>query len=222
MTVPEDTTVSVAARLAQGLAALGLDAATLAPDLLRYLALLNEWNAIHNLTGIRDPQEQVTKHLLDSLSVLPWVPESGGRLLDVGSGAGLPGIPLALARPGLEVTLLDSRKKKVQFCQTAIDALGLAGTGSAPRVRAVHARCEAFHGPRFDVIVSRAFSSLAEFVALTGHLGDKDSRWLAMKGTRPDAEIAAVEGGRFRVAAVHPVQVPGLDAERCLVILRRG
>lgn len=212
--------MDVAEELRAGLAALGLDAA-LATPLLRYLALLNEWNAIHNLTAIRDPSQQVPKHLLDSLSLLPWVP-AHGRLLDVGSGAGLPGIPLALARPGLEVTLLDSRNKKVRFCQAAIEALGLGA-----RVRAVHARVEAFHGPRFDAIVSRAFSSLAEFVALTGHLGDADTRWLAMKGARPEAELAELEGAkgkaaRFRVEAVHPVQVPGLDAERCLVVLRRA
>ncbi len=221
MVEPEDTTAAVA----RGLAAMALDPALAAP-LIRYLALLNEWNAIHNLTAIRDPAQQVPKHLLDSLSVLPWIPERG-RLLDVGSGAGLPGIPLALARPALEVTLLDSRNKKVRFCQTAIDALGLAGTGSAPRVRAVHARCEAFQGPRFDAIISRAFSSLAEFVATTGHLGDGDSRWLAMKGARPEAELAELEtvkgkAARFRVESIHPLKVPGLEAERCLVVLRRA
>ena len=232
--------LEVGAALDAGLAALELPEAqrsALAPLLLRYLELLNEWNAIHNLTAIRAPLDQVPKHLLDSLSVLPWIPERG-RLLDVGTGAGLPGIPLALARPALEVTLLDARHKKVQFCQLAAATLGLA-VGDAPRVRAVHARCEQFHGPRFDAIVSRAFSSLAEFVALTAHLGDGDTRWLAMKGARPDAEIAELEragDGRFdkktqpllakargfRVEAVHPLQVPGLEAERCLVVLRRA
>lgn len=224
------------AALDAGLAALGLPDAQrpgLAASLVRYLALLNEWNAIHNLTAIRDPREQVPKHLLDSLAILPWIPERG-RLLDVGTGAGLPGIPLALARPELEVTLLDARHKKVQFCQLAAATLGLA-VGDRPRVRGVHARCEQFQGPRFDAIVSRAFSSLAEFVALTAHLGDAETRWLAMKGSRPDAEIAELEragdgkagkalakAARFRVESVHPVRVPGLDAERCLVVLRRG
>jgi 16S rRNA (guanine527-N7)-methyltransferase len=206
------------AQLAAGLVALGLDPAALAPPLRRYLALLNAQNALHNLTAIRDPHEQVTKHLLDSLAILPFVPTSG-RLLDVGTGAGLPGIPLALARPALEVTLLDSRNKKVAFCAMAIAALELGA-----RVRAVHARAEAFQGPRFDAIVSRAFSSLAEFVALTAQLGDAGSRWLAMKGARPDAEIAELsqaKAGRFEVEAVHPIEVPGLDAERCLVVLRR-
>ena len=213
--------------IGEGLVALGLDPA-LAPPLERYLALLNEWNAIHNLTAIREPADQVTKHLLDSLSVLPWIPERG-RLLDVGTGAGLPGIPLALARPALEVTLLDSRNKKIRFCEAAIAALGLA-----PRVRAVHARCEAFQGPRFDVVISRAFSSLAEFVALTGHLGDSSpdggTRWLAMKGARPEAELAELaapgpakgKAARFQVEGVHALRVPGLDAARCLVVLRRG
>jgi 16S rRNA (guanine527-N7)-methyltransferase len=219
------------AALDAGLVALGIAEAAragLADALLRYLALLNEWNAIHNLTAIREPRDQVPKHLLDSLSVLPWVPERG-RLIDVGTGAGLPGIPLALARPALEVTLLDSRHKKVQFCQLAAATLGLATpsqVGDRPRVHAVHARCEQFQGPRFDAIISRAFSSLAEFVALTAHLGDGESRWLAMKGARPDAEIAALashpKAARFRVEAVHPLKVPGLDAERCLVVLRRG
>lgn len=208
------------AQLRKGLTALGLDSVLVAP-LERYLALLGEWNAIHNLTAIRDPAEQVTKHLLDSLSILPWLPATG-RLLDVGTGAGLPGIPLALARPGLEVTLLDSRNKKLQFCQAAVLALGLS-----TRVRTVHARAEAFHGPRFDAIVSRALSTLAEFVAVTAHLGDASSRWLAMKGARPEAELAelaagAGKAGRFQVEAVHPIRVPGLDAERCLVVLRRG
>lgn len=215
----EDTTGALRA----GLAAMQLDAALAAP-LARYLALLNEWNAIHNLTAIRDPAEQVTKHILDSLAVLPYIPEHG-RLLDVGTGAGLPGIPLALARPGLEVTLLDSRNKKVKFCQAAIDALGLGG-----RVRAVHARVEAFQGPRFDVIVSRAFSALSEFVGLTRQLGDASpdggTRWLAMKGARPEEEIAAMGQDKaargFRVEAVHDLVVPGLDAARCLVVLRRG
>jgi 16S rRNA (guanine527-N7)-methyltransferase len=211
------TDAAPAAQLDAGLSALGLDPAALAPPLLRYLALLNAQNALYNLTAIRDPAEQVTKHLLDSLSVLPHVP--AGRLIDVGTGAGLPGIPLALARPALEVTLLDSRNKKVAFCAMATAALGLA-----PRVRAVHARVEAFQGPRFDAIVSRAFSSLADFVALTAQLGDANSRWLAMKGARPDAEIAELsqdKGSRFVVEAVHPLRVPGLDAERCLVVLRR-
>lgn len=238
----------VAAALDAGLAALGFAGAgreRLAAALIRYLALLNEWNAVHNLTAIRDPREQVAKHLLDSLAILPFVPEQG-RLLDVGTGAGLPGIPLALARPALEVTLLDARDKKVRFCATAIATLGLdapAPGATAPRVRAVHARCEQFHGPRFDAIVSRAFSSLAEFAALTAHLGDASpdggTRWLAMKGARPEAELAELEqaaAGRldrkagaalakargFRVEAVHPLKVPGLDAERCLVVLRRG
>lgn len=221
------TAPEVTAALDAGLARLGLDPA-LAPPLQRYLALLNEWNAIHNLTAIRDPQDQVTKHLLDSLAILPWIPERG-RLLDVGTGAGLPGIPLALARPALEVTLLDARNKKVQFCQLVAATLELTAPlapGGAPRVRAVHARCEQFQGPRFDAIVSRAFSSLAEFVALTAHLGDANTRWLAMKGSRPEAELAElathVKTARFRVEAVHPVAVPGLDAERCLVVLRRA
>ena len=235
MTAAAASALEVGAALDAGLTALGLPEAQrreLAPLLLRYLELLNEWNAIHNLTAIRAPLDQVSKHLLDSLSVLPWIPERG-RLLDVGTGAGLPGIPLALARPALEVTLLDARHKKVQFCQLAAATLGLATPskeGDAPRVRAVHARCEQFHGPRFDAIVSRAFSSLAEFVALTAHLGDGESRWLAMKGSRPDAEIAELErAGKalakargFRVEAVHPLQVPGLEAERCLVVLRRA
>lgn len=208
----EDTTTA----LRSGLATLGLDAALVEP-LERYLALLNQQNALHNLTAIRDPQEQVTKHILDSLAILPHIPASG-RLLDVGTGAGLPGIPLALALPELEVTLLDSRNKKVRFCEAAIAVLGLS-----PRVRAVHARVEAFQGPRFDAILSRAFSSLTDFVTLTAQLGDRNTRWLAMKGTRPETELAELEAaGRFRVEAVHPVQVPGLEAERCLVVLRRG
>ena len=202
------------AALDEGLRALGLEPAALAAPLERYLALLGEWNAVHNLTAIRDPADQVTKHLLDSLAILPWVPERG-RLLDVGTGAGLPGIPLALARPTLAVTLLDSRNKKARFCQAAIAALGLTNAS------VVHARAEDHCAEPYDAIVSRAVGSLAELVRFTEHLGDGRTRWLTMKGAVPSDELAALPAG-FVHRATHPVAVPGLDAARCLVELVRA
>ncbi|RMG55797.1 MAG: 16S rRNA (guanine(527)-N(7))-methyltransferase RsmG [Gammaproteobacteria bacterium] len=199
------------AQLEAGLGALGLDPALAAP-LADYLALLARWNRTHNLTAIRDPERMVTHHLLDSLAVLPWIPERG-RLLDIGSGAGLPGIPLALARPGLEVTLIDSVGKKAAFMQQAVTALGL------DNARVVHGRVEDYpEQGAFDTVISRAFSSLAEFTDLSRPLLAPGGRWLAMKGRRPDEELAELPED-VRVLAVHPVAVPGLEAERHLVEL---
>jgi 16S rRNA (guanine527-N7)-methyltransferase len=176
---------------------------------------LVKWNAAYNLTAIRDPDEMVVKHLLDSLALLPHVPETA-RLIDVGTGAGLPGIPLAVARPKLDVTLLDSNAKKTRFCTQAALELGLRN------VTVVQARAEAHHPDAlYEVIVSRAFAEIADFLAWTGHLGGPAARWLAMKGTRPDAELAKLPPG-FRMRAIHPLHVPGLDAERHLVEIVRA
>lgn len=202
---------TAAARLAEGLDALGLDPGLAAP-LAEYLALLARWNRTHNLTAIREPERMVTHHLLDSLAVLPWIPRRG-RLLDIGSGAGLPGIPLALARPELAVTLIDSVGKKAAFMQQAITALGL------PNARAVHGRVEDYPSTEpFDTVISRAFSSLDAFTGLSRPLLAPGGRWLAMKGRRPDDELAALPAD-IRVLGVHPVAVPGLEAERHLVEL---
>ena len=200
--------------LGAGLQALGLSA-SLAEPLAAYLQLLAKWNAAYNLTAIRDPEEMVVKHLLDSLVALPFV--GVGSLVDVGTGAGLPGLPLAIAAPQLTVTLLDSNNKKTAFCTHAVAMLRLAN------VKVVHARVEEHRAGPYQAIVSRAFSSVPEFCSATAHLGAAGgaSRWLAMKGARPDAELAALPAG-FTVRAVHPLTVPGLDAERCLVELARA
>lgn len=198
-------------KLAQGLAALppALDD-NVRQKLLDYLALLEKWNKVHNLTAVRDPMDMVTLHLLDSLSVLPYI--HGERLLDVGSGAGLPGIPLALALPELQVTVLDSSHKKASFLRQAKAVLGIAN------LTVVCGRVEQFQPPaKFDVIISRAFSDLAEFVRLTRHLRAYTGVWLAMKGVHPYDELARIEG---LVAEVLPLQVPGLDAQRHLVTLK--
>lgn len=206
--------MSLPDRFCHGLEALdlGLDAERRG-RLLDYLDLLGKWNKTYNLTAIREPERMLSHHLLDSLAILPHV--GPAPLLDVGSGAGLPGIPLAIARPDLQVTLLDGVDKKCAFMRQASIQLGLGN------ISVVHARVEAWRpGQRFGQIVSRAFSELAEFVALTAHLLAEGGRWLAMKGTRPDTELARLEGARL--AQCVPLRVPGLDAERHLLILERA
>ena len=201
------------ARLEQGIATLGL---TLPGDavarLLDYQALLSRWNAAYNLTAIRDPAEMVTRHLLDSLAILPFV--EGETLADLGTGPGLPGIVLAIAAPGRQILLVDSNGKKVRFLREAIRALKLDG------VRAVQSRVEEVEG-RFDCVTARAFASLADMLGWGGHLLAPHGRWLAMKGKAPAEELPDVPAG-FAVAAIHALAVPGLDAERHLVVLRRA
>ncbi|MBK7899670.1 MAG: 16S rRNA (guanine(527)-N(7))-methyltransferase RsmG [Azonexus sp.] len=194
-----------------GLARLGLDLTVPARDaLLAFSDLLLKWNRTYNLTAIRDPQQALAHHILDSLAILPWVGE--GPLLDVGSGGGLPGIPLAIARPALAVTLVDAVDKKTSFQRQAVIELGLGN------VVALHGRVETLSGS-FSQIVSRAFSDLAAFVGVTRHLLAPGGRWLAMKGHNPVAEMAALPCGVV-VDAVHPLTVPGLDAERHLIVLK--
>lgn len=183
-------------------------------QLLRYLDELARWNGAYNLTAVRDTREMVTRHLLDSLTLLPLLRALPGfpalRLLDVGSGAGLPGIPLAVAEPGLAVTVLDSNGKKARFLRHAQRSLGLAN------VEVAEARVEAWQQPqRYDLIVSRAFSALADFFAMTRHLLAPGGQWLAMKGKLDDAELAAVP---VRIRETHRLQVPGLAEARHVVI----
>ena len=200
------------ARLLAGLVALRLDPA-LAGPLLRYLGELVLWNKAYNLTAVRDPVEMVTRHLLDSLAILPHVE---GRAVDVGSGAGLPGIPLAIANPALHVTLLDSNGKKARFLRHAQRTLPLGN------VEVVEARAEAFAPPqRFDTVVSRAFSALGDFLEATAALGGDGARWLAMKGKLDRKELAVVPPG-FRVGQEIQLHVPGLDEERHLIICTRS
>ena len=196
-----------------GLRALGLESA-LATPLLAYLALLARWNATYNLTAIRDPREMLVKHLLDSLAMHAHL-DGIESLADLGTGPGLPGIPLAIARPGLQVTLVESNGKKARFLREAARQLKL-GNASV-----VESRIEAFDAPgRFDAITARALATLPLILQLGGHLLQPQGRLLAMKGVVPDDEIAALPAG-WRVAAVHPLRVPGLDAERHLVEIVR-
>ncbi len=196
--------------LRHGIARLGI---TLCGDaqgkLLDYLALLHKWNKVYNLTAIRDPQQMVSHHLLDSLAVLPhlWA----GRWLDVGCGPGLPGLVLAVARPDWRFALLDSNSKKISFVQQAVIELGLHN---------VSVHCERVNewqpAERFDGIISRAFSELGEFLRGTHHLMAPHGRWAAMKGA-PQQELADMPDG-CRVERMIPLQVPGLNAARSLVI----
>ena len=199
--------------LAAGLATLGLDLPAAAQQkMLAFRDLLLKWNKIYNLTALRDPQQAISHHLLDSLVILPHVVD--GNLLDVGSGGGLPGIPLAIARPELAVTMVDTVQKKATFLQQAAIELGLKN------VAVHHARVEEMSG-QYAQISSRAFAELALFVSLTRHLLAPGGRWLAMKGVRPDAEINALPAD-IQVEAVIPLTVPGLAAERHLIILKAG
>ena len=201
-------------QLEQGIQQLGLSLPDNAVQrLLDYQALLQRWNATYNLTAIRDPQEMITRHLLDSLAILPYV--QGDTLADLGTGPGLPGIPLAIAAPGRQILLVDSNGKKVRFLREAIRALKLEG------VRAVQTRVEELD-ERFDCITARAFATLADMLQWGGQLLKDDGLWLAMKGKLPQDELAALPAG-FRVEATHALDVPGLGAaERHLVALRRA
>lgn len=201
-------------RLRQGLDALGLDSAHAKP-LLAYLALLARWNRTYNLTAIRDITEMVDKHLLDSLAMQAHVADVA-RLADLGTGPGLPGIPLAIVHPRLQVTLVESNGKKARFLREAVRRLGLDNAD------VVESRIEAFDAPgRFDAITARALATLPLILELGGHLLDARGRLLAMKGVVPDEEIAALPAG-WRVQAIHALQVPGLEAERHLVVVERG
>jgi 16S rRNA (guanine527-N7)-methyltransferase len=200
----------VAAALERGLAAMDLDAA-LAPPLLTYLNLLDRWNRTYNLTAIRDPLEMVTRHLLDSLAMQPFL--ESGTLADLGTGPGLPGIPLAIARPQLQVTLVESNGKKARFMREAVRQLGL---GNA---RVAESRAEALAEPgAYDHLTARAMDTLAGIIQVGGHLLRPGGRLLAMKGVHPHDEIAQLPSG-WQVEQVLPLHVPGLTGERHLVVV---
>ena len=208
-TLPAD----VAASLEQGLAAMSLPA-ELAGPLLQYLALLDRWNKTYNLTAIRDPHEMVTRHLLDSLAMAPFF--STGTLADLGTGPGLPGIPLAITHPGLQVTLVESNGKKCRFMREAVRKLGLSNA------RVAESRAEALDEPgAYDNLTARAMDTLAGIIAVGGHLLRPGGRLLAMKGVVPHEEIAALPAG-WQVESITPLQVPGLVGERHLVVVGRG
>ncbi|MCR6663685.1 MAG: 16S rRNA (guanine(527)-N(7))-methyltransferase RsmG [Luteimonas sp.] len=199
--------------LERGLDALGLDMA-LAEPLLAYLGLLDRWNRTYNLTAIRDPRDMVTLHLLDSLAMHPHV-AGIDTLADLGTGPGLPGIPLSIVFPSLQVTLVESNGKKARFLREAVRKLAL---GNA---RVIESRAEAVDEPgAYAAITARALATLPDIVAVGGHLLAPGGRLLAMKGVRPDDEIAALPAG-WRVETIHPLAVPGLAAERHLVVVER-
>lgn len=220
---PADFRDALGPPLEQGLATLALDPAFAAP-LLDYLELLARWNRTYNLTAVRDPGEMVVKHLLDSLAMHPFVDAllaSGGALADLGTGAGLPGIPLAIVKPGLRVTLVESAGKKARFLREAVRTLGLRD------VQVAESRIEAFAvepGADFGhyaAITARALATLPLILELGGHLLRADGQLLAMKGVFPADEIAALPAG-WVLQASHPLRVPGLDAERHLVVVSRA
>lgn len=199
--------------LDSGLQAMGLELpAGSSEKLLAFSELLLKWNKTYNLTALRDPAQVISHHLLDSLAILPHV--GPDPLLDVGSGGGLPGIPLAIVRPALSVRMVDTVQKKTTFLQQAAIQLGLKN------VAVEHARVENLSG-QYAQISSRAFAELKLFTDLTRHLLAPGGRWLAMKGQRPDQEIAALPSDII-VEHILPLQVPGLDAERHLIILKAG
>lgn len=198
------------ALLERGCAGLGLSlSAPQRAQLLDYLALLTRWNGTYNLTAIRDERQMVTRHLLDSLAVAPYL--AGKRFIDVGTGAGLPGVPLAVAHPGLEFHLLDSSAKRTRFLFQVKTALRLDNI-------VIHqARVETFReAGSFDAVLSRAFASLRDMTAGCRHLLAADGRFLAMKGTRPTRELEEIRQA-YGGIAVHPLHIPGLAEERHLV-----
>jgi 16S rRNA (guanine527-N7)-methyltransferase len=202
------------AELESGIATLGLNlSGSQVVALLDYIDLLARWNRTYKLTAVAEPSAMVSRHLLDSLSVLPAL--AGDRVVDVGSGAGLPGIPLAIARPGMRFLLLDSNGKKTRFMTHAVGRLGLGN------VQVAKARVEDYDGEGgFDTVLSRAFASLADFVHLAGSLCAAEGRLVAMKGRLRPEELAGLPVG-WRIAGTQRVAVPGTHGERHLVVIDR-
>jgi 16S rRNA (guanine527-N7)-methyltransferase len=198
-----------------GAAELGIPLSTeQATQLLRLLDELDDWNQRMNLTAIRERGQQITKHLLDSLAVRSYL--RGARIADIGTGAGFPGLPLAVAMPQLELTLVDSTAKKLKFVEHAAQTLGLRN------VQTVHTRAENYRPKeRFDCVVSRAVGPIETFVTWSGHLCVGGGRLLAMKGRYPTDELAKIPNG-WKLAAVHRLNIPGLDEQRHLVELCRS
>ncbi len=212
----QEARAALQAKLTSGLQEMGLQvSAEQQQKLLEYVALIYKWNQVHNLTAVREPMDMVTLHILDSLSVLPYV--SCKHLLDVGAGAGLPSIPLAICLPDLQVTAIDAVQKKVSFMRQVKAQLALNN------FNVIHGRIEDQEVPskdmpeKFEIITSRAFSEIGLFVKLTKHLLADDGKWLAMKGTVPQHEF---DKSGIQPAEVKVLKVAGLDAERHLIILK--
>ncbi|QYY25651.1 16S rRNA (guanine(527)-N(7))-methyltransferase RsmG [Diaphorobacter sp. MNS-0] len=223
MSVVSNTSLEFTLR--EGANALGLDLSEAQiTQLLDFLALLQKWNKVYNLTAVRDPQEMLTHHLLDSLAAVPPLrrhvaqtaqgsaARPGARLLDVGSGGGLPGVVFAICCPEVDVSCVDTVAKKAAFIQQAAGTLGLSN------LRGIHARVETLAGP-FDVVSCRAFAALADFTAWSRQALAPHGVWLAMKGKHPHDEIAALPAD-VSVFHVEQLTVPGLQAERCILWLR--
>lgn len=188
-------------------------AENLEPQFMHYLELLTKWNKVFNLTSITDPHDMVMLHILDSLSIHPYL--HGSHILDVGTGAGLPGIPLAILLPEKKFTLMDSNSKKTRFLTQVVLELKLKN------VAVIHSRCEDLRPERlFDSILSRAFASLRVMLEVTQHLVAPHGKFLAMKGVYPESEIQELPQG-FKSLAVHKLEIKGLDAERHLVCLAK-
>ncbi len=206
--------MSLAEKLARGISELGLDISVEAQQkLLAYLALIAKWNQVYNLTAVRETEKMLTHHLLDSLAVTPHLAQAR-RILDVGSGAGLPGIPLTLALQRSQVTLLEANHKKAAFLRQVAIELKLSNAET------VCERAETWQTRhKFDTVISRAFSGLPEFLKAAGHLCAEDGVIVAMKGVYPYEELALLPDG-FAVREVIPLAVPGLEAERHLVLLQ--
>jgi len=193
--------------LASGIASLNLSVTDEKIDqLLGFIKLIEKWNKAYNLTAIRDREEMARLHILDSLAIAPHV--EGKRVIDIGTGAGLPGIPLAICLPEINFTLLDSNAKKTRFVQQVVLELKLKN------VEVLHSRVENYHPEKtYDAVLTRAFAGLSDIVKLTAHLLAKEGVLLAMKGQNPDAELAGIAAKKSVVS----VSVPGTDIERCLV-----
>ena len=202
-------------KLIDGASRMGIELSDQQQDaLLHYMAMLLKWNRVYNLVSRKETNNIVEVHLLDSLSVLPYI--RGFRVIDVGSGAGLPGIPLAIMRPDCEFTLLDSNGKKGRFRTQAVIELGLKN------VTVVNERAEQFDaGQDFDVVISRAFATVSDMLAVAGHMVRVDGRLLAMKGVNPRKELDELPL-QYRVENVYPLEVPYLGAERHLAILAKA
>jgi 16S rRNA (guanine527-N7)-methyltransferase len=207
-------------KIAEGLRAMGIAASEAQVEALaRYLELLSKWNRVYNLTAITDTDEMVARHILDSLSILPFLPRRG-RLLDVGTGAGLPGIPLAILLPGTDWVLLDSNGKKTRFVQQAVAELGLK------RVKVVQARVQDYHAEAsaaaapFDAVLSRAYASLVDFAHSVQSLWLPGTRLMALKSEPRDEELRTLREQGTNIDIIR-LRVPGIDAPRSLVILER-
>ena len=208
--------ISLMRTVTDGASALGLDCSEQKiVSLIDYLALLSKWNGVYNLTAVRDPAQMVTQHLLDSMSAVPAF-AAAENVLDVGAGGGLPGLVLAILRPDIQVSLIDTVHKKTAFLTQVKAELGLSNvTVHTARVEQLQVE------KKFDVITSRAFAELADFVNWSGHLLAQDGRFIAMKGVNPQQELARLPAG-WVVREVRALFVPGMQAERHLIFIERA